>query len=160
MLGVDFSFPSNLCYFRSSIILVVTPSTTHFNYFFNFFNYLRGVCLCLIMVSQRQQKLQMLRCGIPGLEELCKICLTVRNEKNQFFYELLFKCLVSWLIYKKRSMPGRNIHKYLPLFQLLMKQFGTNLRTFKYEEKWKKRERKIGEESWRLLIRLRNCFLG
>ena len=25
-----------------------------------------------------------------------------------FFYKLLFECLVNWLIYEKRSMPGRN----------------------------------------------------
>ena len=30
------------------------------------------------------------------------------NLKNEFFYNLLFKCLVNWLIYEKRSMPGRN----------------------------------------------------
>ena len=30
------------------------------------------------------------------------------NLKNEFFYKLLFKCLVNWLIYEKRSMPGRN----------------------------------------------------
>ena len=27
---------------------------------------------------------------------------------SRIYYELLFKCLVSWLIYQKRSMPGRN----------------------------------------------------
>ena len=30
------------------------------------------------------------------------------NKKNEFFYELLFKCLVNWLIYQKRSTAGRN----------------------------------------------------
>ena len=30
------------------------------------------------------------------------------NLKNEFFFKLLFKCLVNWLIYEKRSMPGRN----------------------------------------------------
>ena len=30
------------------------------------------------------------------------------NLKNEFFYKLLFKCLVNWVIYEKRSMPGRN----------------------------------------------------
>ena len=30
------------------------------------------------------------------------------NLENEFFYKLFFKCLVNWLIYEKRSMPGRN----------------------------------------------------
>ena len=35
------------------------------------------------------------------------------NLKNEFLYELLFKYLVNWLIYEKRSMPGRNSNKRL-----------------------------------------------
>ena len=30
------------------------------------------------------------------------------NLKNEFFYKLLFECLVNWLNYEKRSMPGGN----------------------------------------------------
>ena len=37
MLGVDFYFPCNLFYFRSSTILVESPSTTEINNFFLLF---------------------------------------------------------------------------------------------------------------------------
>ena len=51
MLGVDFYFPCNLFYFRSSTILFESPSTTEFNNFFSLFCTKSSRRLCLIMVS-------------------------------------------------------------------------------------------------------------
>ena len=46
------------------------------------------------------------------------------NLENEFFLKLLFKCLVNWLIYEKRSMPGRNsILKIFNIIEWILESF-------------------------------------
>ena len=70
---LTFIFQCNFFFFRSSTILVESPSTTEFNNFFFIIlhdAFKASICVLLWCVPQRQQKLHMLRCGISELEEL------------------------------------------------------------------------------------------
>ena len=77
---------------------------------------LRGVYLCLIMVSSSTSATiayaALWDLGAWRAPTVIAVWNIFKNskwiKKNEFFYELLFKCLVNWLIYQKRSMPGRN----------------------------------------------------
>ena len=108
MLGVYFYFPCNLFYFRSSIILVLSPSTTELNNFFSLF------------CTTSSRRLSVVDYGeLSNVNKNCRCCVVESRSRGIFFknskgikkniYELLFKCLVNWLIYQKRSMPGRNM---------------------------------------------------
>ena len=117
MLGVDFNFPSNLFYFRSSTILVESPSTTDFNNFFSLFCTTSSRPLSVLDYGSLPNVSKNCRCCVVGSQSLKKSPTVIavwnifNNSKwieNQFFYKFLFKSLVSWLIYQKLSMLGRN----------------------------------------------------
>ena len=64
MLGVDFYFPCNLFYFRSSTILVESPSTTEFNNFFSLF------------CTTSSRRLSMFYYGeFPNVSKNCECCV-------------------------------------------------------------------------------------
>ena len=118
MLGVDFYFPCNLFYFQSSTILVESPSTTELNNFFSLFCTTYWRRLSVLDYGEFPNVSKNCRYRVVGSRSLKSSHRAVWNIfknskwiKNQFFYELLFKCLVNWLIYQKRSMPGRKTTK-------------------------------------------------
>ena len=70
MLWVDFYFPCNLFYFRSSTIMVESPSTTEFNNFFSLFCTTSSRSLSVLDYGDFRNVSKNCRCCVVGFRSL------------------------------------------------------------------------------------------
>ena len=84
MLGVDFYLPCNLFYFRSSTVLVESPSTTELNNFFSLFWTTSSRRLSVLDYGEFPNVNKNFRCCVVGFRSLKS---SHGNRRVQYFKE-------------------------------------------------------------------------